>query len=404
MSEKVAAASPLPQGTRASSRASRDGGVRTEPSLADVIARVCPDASAALTAFEEGRELVRARAAVTLPVDPSPPPLPVSENTPGYRHCFIPYAHEAEQAARQGEMPPSEREQEEQRARARRCARKKFRAKLKREARRQERRRDAWSKKLAKRGYHCPNPRVATAEMWEAPAYLMSDERGAVRGSLQRLPVGLAEAYLRACWAEGVRDPSTSVTHRFYLSVLTVLWAGSRPSARDGFSRVAWGYGQGLIGALIPRRDGWGTKHYKRRWVQVGVAWLERAGCLHRHQPPPREFFESRGWRDRLPPEARGPSGHAYNQYWFAAEVCRGPRGPHHVNGGLWGFSDDVRDWLLDVDSEELLGELEAQFLEELAGVVFGSKSRGGQQGRAASRGRGADVNAPGEPRPPPER
>ena len=133
--------------------------------------------------------------------------------------------------------------------------------------------------------------------------------------------------------------------HRRHLAVLLVLWYGSNRGNRAGFSRCSVGFGQGYIAKLIPKR--WGDT-YSRRTVQDSIRWLHDREIVHVHQPPDADTFACRGQRDPLPPAHRGPSGQAYNQHWFPAELARGPSGRNHRRGGLWGFEADLRAYLLD--------------------------------------------------------
>ena len=290
----------------------------------------------------------------------------------GYHHRLTPYGSQAEERAAIAQLyrpldpvaligepdPPPTRTV---RRRSKRDTEKRWRAKL---GRRIKRQRDRWSAKLGQQGWHCPNPRVVTAPMWEATQLAMGEERHAPRALLSELPVGLAEAFIRVCWAEGV-DLLTDRTYRRHLGALVFLWEGSRRVKRPGFLRGTFGYSRGLIGACLPKPGTWGDG-YKLTAAKESITWLVRAGLMHRHQPPHREYFEVRGMPDPLPNWARGPSGQAYNEYWFPAELVRGPQGPSHRRGGLRGFSDEVRDWLLEVDSEAERAECEREARADL--------------------------------------
>jgi len=109
--------------------------------------------------------------------------------------------------------------------------------------------------------------------------------------------------------------------------------------------------GEGLIAAICRRR--WGQGAYSKRMIQRAVKWLAELELFHRHQPPPADHFLERGISDPIPSKNRGPSGNAYNEYWFSSDVVRGAYGRRAAQTGLQHMEDELRTWLLQIEAPE---------------------------------------------------
>lgn len=182
---------------------------------------------------------------------------------------------------------------------------------------------EQYRSKLIRAGQRDANPMATAGRAWGAARAASSDKTGKrARDLVRELPKHLATKIRDAALGITVDQATGEVKHRRtwrhirarnVAAIGLFLYRNAGPTRRKGWHALCRGLPRNLIRkAILEPRNGLPYSlaalfavHGDGGYVEE----LERAGALYRHQPPGRV----------VPASERGPSGHAFNHYWFPA-------------------------------------------------------------------------------------
>jgi hypothetical protein len=207
--------------------------------------------------------------------------------------------------------------------------------------------------KLKALGQHDANPVGVPPEVWRTSELIMGDETAhTARIMIASLPRTVARRIMNAALTpepykgkrkrRGItlRDPSRAVldghrkhwespgkrrwTHPVAIRTVAIgvaLWKLGRRTRRNGFSKVTRGIPREMVAALVQDHNTGVRPHVNtlfgnHRGTPGDVRALEVAGLFQVNQPP----------GSKVAARDRGPSGFAYNVYWWPPFTLRGEK------------------------------------------------------------------------------
>lgn len=122
----------------------------------------------------------------------------------------------------------------------------------------------------------------------------------------RRIPFGQARRCHASTWVDGERAEHHPAAVRV-LACFIFLWLSKSPTRRKGYTGAVRGMGRGVFESIT--RSGKSALFGHEDGMPGAMLALKLAGVIQYNQTPKNHVRDARD---------RGPSGHAYNVYWFA--------------------------------------------------------------------------------------